>query len=64
MSTTTLPSIRTIDVAMLAAGEVHLVRVENEEGVAALCALLDYLRERGLTVILEDSRETEPATIN
>ncbi len=64
MSNTSASAIRTIDVAMLAAGEVHILRIEDKGGVADLCALLQHLRERGLTVTLEGGREPPPAGVN
>ena len=35
-----------VDIAIIGPGEAHMVRIDDADGVADLCALIAYLRER------------------
>ncbi len=35
-----------VDIAIIGPGEVHMVRIDDDDGVADMCALIAYLRER------------------
>ncbi|TVQ38978.1 MAG: hypothetical protein EA356_02225 [Geminicoccaceae bacterium] len=35
-----------VDIAIIGPGQTHMVRIDDADGVADICALIAYLRER------------------
>ncbi len=35
-----------VDIAIIGPGEAHMVRIDDADGIADMCALIAYLRER------------------
>ena len=51
-----------VDIAIIGPGEAHMVRIDDADGVADLCALIAYLRERRCVNGAEASDELTPRT--